>query len=565
MQTVSTLYNNIISGKHWFETGVCFGDVTDSLLINEEDDVILFGTGNNATGILLGADTSDLYIDYGENVLTSIKTTQGIIKDNKPQVGCAIASEIDLSMLKPVTNIPRMSKIRVYVRACNETQTSEWLPKGVFFIDTRSTDKATNVLTIHGYDSMLKTEQIYAGETVWSSKPMRTVVNEIASAISVSIDARTQTLMQTLPNYNVSYNNTLTMRQYLEAIGAAWGGSWVFSDKGELRLVRYVDSYISQQNLAQSVQSFDETEPLDQIGRIVLNVSSEEYYESGGGFEFDVDCVFGTQTMADNLRNLFLNYVYNPFIATNCPTLNPALEIGDGITVNGVQSFIGRWECNFGKLMASDISAPYDEEIDHEYPYKSSITETVERRLARAVSTLEVLPSSIIAQVAQEDKSWDTSGQVINYYGYGLPSDEGDYTLGQTYLNQTDGKLYTYDGGAWTYTAQMPSKWYQKVSSVEITASGIEIKSTGSINLQAGSTINASSTNISLDENGNLRLNGTLYVNGNIIAGTFDAQGMVSQVASIGSNGLGLDGSPGGAWTDIGDWSALGTPTAVFG
>ena len=565
MQSVSNLYNTIISGNHWFETGVCFGDVTDSLLIDEEDDVILFGTGNNATGILLGADTSDLYIDYGENVLTSVKTTQGIIKDDKPQVGCAIASEIDLSMFKPVTNIPRMSKIRVYVRACNETQVSEWLPKGVFFIDTRSTNKATNVLTIHGYDSMLKTEQIYASSIVWSSKPMRTVVNEIASAINVSIDARTQTLMQSLPNYSVSYNNTLTMRQYLEAIGAAWGGSWVFSDRGELRFVRYIDATISRQNIAQSVQSFGETEALDPIGRVVLNVSSEEYYESGDGFEFSVDCAFGTQAMADNLRTMFLNYVYNPFHATNCPTLNPALEIGDGITVNGVQSFIGRWDCNFGKLMASDISAPYDEEIDHEYPYKSSITETVERRLAKAVSTLEVLPSSIIAQVASESKDWDTSGQVINYYGYGLPNDIGNYDVGQTYLNQSDGKLYTYGNGQWNYTSQLPSRWYQKVSTVEITDSGIEIKSTGSINLKAGSTINASSNNISLDENGNLRLNGTLYVNGNIIAGTFDAQGMVSQVASIGSGGMGMYNMPDGSWTGIGDWSDLGSPVAVFG
>ena len=563
MQSVSNLYNTIISGKHWFETGVCFGDVTDSLLINEEDDIILFGTGNNATGILLGADTSDLYIDYGENVLTSVKTTQGIIKDNKPQVGCAIASEIDLSMLKPVTNIPRMSKIRVYVRACNETQTSEWLPKGVFFIDTRSTDKATNVLTIHGYDSMLKTEQIYAGATVWTSKPMRTVVNEIASAINVSIDSRTQTLMRTLPNYSVSYNNTLTMRQYLEAIGAAWGGSWVFSDKGELRLVRYIDSTASLQNIFQSMETFDEHDALDAIGQVILNVSADEYYTAGSGFAFTADCAFGTQAIADGLRDLFLNYQYQPFEANNCPVLNPALEIGDGITVNGVQSFIGRWDCDFGKLMVSTISAPYDEEIDHEYPYKSSITETVERRLARAVSTLEVLPSSIIAQVAENDKSWDTSGQVINYYGFGLPSDEGDYTLGQTYLNQSDGKLYTYDGAAWTYTSQLPSKWYEKVSSVEITASGIEIKSTGSINLQAGSTINASSTNISLDQDGNLRLNGTLYVNGNIIAGTFDAQGMVSQVASIGSSGFGLDG--GGSWSPISDWDDLGTPVAVFG
>ena len=564
MQSVSNLYNTIISGNHWFETGVCFGDVTDSLLIDEEDDVILFGTGNNATGILLGADTSDLFIDYGENVLTSVKTTQGIIKDDKPQVGCAIASEIDLSMFKPVTNIPRMSKIRVYVRACNETQVSEWLPKGVFFIDTRSTNKATNVLTIHGYDSMLKTEQIYASSIVWSSKPMKTVVNEIASAINVSIDARTQTLMQSLPNYNVSYNNTLTMRQYLEAIGAAWGGSWVFSDRGELRFVRYIDATISRQNIAQSVQSFGETESLDPIGRVVLNVSQEEYYESGDGFEFSVDCAFGTQAMADNLRTLFLNYVYNPFHATNCPTLNPALEIGDGITVNGVQSFIGRWNCNFGKLMASDISAPYDEEIDHEYPYKSSITETVERRLAKAVSTLEVLPSSIIAQVASESKDWDTSGQVINYYGYGLPNN-GNYNVGQTYLNQSDGKLYTYENGEWHYTAQLPSRWYQKVSTVEITDSGIEIKSTGSINLKAGSTINASSNNISLDENGNLRLNGTLYVNGNIIAGTFNAEGLVQQVASIGSSGLGMYNMPDGSWTGVGDWSDLGSPVAVFG
>ena len=394
---------------------------------------------------------------------------------------------------------------------------------------------------------------------------MRTVVNEIASAISVSIDARTQTLIQSLPNYNVSYNNTLTMRQYLEAIGAAWGGSWVFSDRGELRLVRYIDATTSQQNLAQSVQSFGETEPLDQIGRVVVNVSQKEYYESGSGFEFDVDCVFGTQTMADNLRTLFLNYVYTPFNATNCPTLNPALEIGDGITVNGVQSFIGRWECNFGKLMASDISAPYDEEIDHEYPYQSSITETVERRLAKAVSTLEVLPSSIIAQVASEGKDWDTSGLVIDYYGYGLPNDIGNYNVGQTYLNQSDGKLYTYGNGQWNYTSQLPSRWYQKVSTVEITDSGIEIKSTGSINLKAGSTINASSNNISLDENGNLRLNGTLYVNGNIIAGTFDAEGLVKQVASIGSSGFGMDNMPGGSWTGIGDWSDLGSPVAVFG
>ena len=38
------------------------------------------------------------------------------------------------------------------------TEYSEWIPKGVFYIDTRKLDTESGVLTLHGYDAMLKSE-----------------------------------------------------------------------------------------------------------------------------------------------------------------------------------------------------------------------------------------------------------------------------------------------------------------------------------------------------------------------------------------------------------------------
>ena len=58
-----------------------------------------------------------------------------------------------------------MAEIRSYFRVVNDTQQSEWISKGVYFVDTREADTTTGLLTLHAYDAMLKGEQAYrAGE-----------------------------------------------------------------------------------------------------------------------------------------------------------------------------------------------------------------------------------------------------------------------------------------------------------------------------------------------------------------------------------------------------------------
>ena len=71
---------------------------------------------------------------------------------------------------------------------------SEWIPKGTYLIDTMSTDMETGVMSIFGFDFMMKTEQPFLqdGETAsgWPKTPTQ-VMSRICAAIGVSLDSRT--------------------------------------------------------------------------------------------------------------------------------------------------------------------------------------------------------------------------------------------------------------------------------------------------------------------------------------------------------------------------------------
>ena len=158
-----------------------------------------------------------------------------------PKVGCCVSRQLDI-MVKPQGTIPRMAEIRLETRLVIKdlltgeiTQSSEWIPKGTFFIDTRQEDTTSGVLVIHGYDAMLKMEQLYLADgedvTGWP-KTMPTVMAEIAAAIGVELDERNE-----LQNYLVEAPAGYTMREVAGWIAAAHAGNWTITDAGKLRLV----------------------------------------------------------------------------------------------------------------------------------------------------------------------------------------------------------------------------------------------------------------------------------------------------------------------------------------
>lgn len=137
--------------------------------------------------------------------------------------------------------------------------------------------------------------------------------------------------------------------------------------------------------------------------KVIINVTAELYYQAGNdtGRTLEIDCPWGTQAMANNLLSSLQGFQYQPFTAESA-ILDPAAELGDGITVNGIYGGIFKLTLRSGVLHAADVSAPQDEEIDHEYQYTPASERKIERRLNNMQSELSVQACEISAKVDRQ-------------------------------------------------------------------------------------------------------------------------------------------------------------------
>ena len=213
MQEVSELYNQITAKtNHWFETILVIGEL-----------------GNQSI--------SDA--GYGESHLFSIRTSHRVFNQDYPTVGSAISGEIDIEMIDPGITIPKRGKLRPYVRATDGTQVSEWIPKGVYYVDTREVTRNSDgldVLTIHGYDDILKLEVDYPSDSQ-HDYPMTDIdmVEFLADGIGVELDERTEDAMN--KGYQFPVMTGYSSREVLGIIAASYGGNFVMSDEGKLLLI----------------------------------------------------------------------------------------------------------------------------------------------------------------------------------------------------------------------------------------------------------------------------------------------------------------------------------------
>lgn len=207
MHTVSSTYSTIISGPHEAEWKVDINGVPHADIISMEINQAAFS-----------------------------KTAT---------VGSAISADMKLTVVKPQETIPRMALIEPYVRITNGTLTSEWLPKGKFFIDTRSENRSTdNVrqLTIHAFDAMMKTEQDFPMNYLPSTDIQ--VVSRIAQIVGVNLD---DDIPSQLVNGYVVPLATYSCRELLRHISSAYAGAFVMDDFGNLRLVQ-LNGYPAETN-----------------------------------------------------------------------------------------------------------------------------------------------------------------------------------------------------------------------------------------------------------------------------------------------------------------------------
>lgn len=212
MQETSDLYKELLDTRYTTQTRMVIGNTTDP-----EDG-------------------------YGEDVLLSMETRTGLFGNDTPSVGDCVSAEITVEMIKPSAAIPKQARLVPYVRLTDGTRHSEWVQKGVFYLDTRETKEdgsGVDKIILTGYDAMLKTEQDYPSSKLsWPAKDID-VVKEIAAFIGVAVDSQTVSMIN--KGYKIQLPTEYSCREVLGYIAAMYAGNFVMNDTGKLRLVLLYD------------------------------------------------------------------------------------------------------------------------------------------------------------------------------------------------------------------------------------------------------------------------------------------------------------------------------------
>lgn len=140
----------------------------------------------------------------------------------------------------------------------------------------------------------------------------------------------------------------------------------------------------------------------------------------------------GTNEMAESILSAVGGYVYKPYEALDA-LLDPAAEIGDGVTIAGVYSVLAQTNINFdGGLITANIAAPTDDEIEDEYPYISPIERQIQRNYAVTRSLITKKAEEITLKV--ENLS-ENVGHTLRVAADGVT------------ITDADGKTVTISGG----------------------------------------------------------------------------------------------------------------------
>ncbi|MBR0161962.1 MAG: hypothetical protein IJQ02_11865 [Oscillospiraceae bacterium] len=360
---------------------------------------------------------------YGMNKLISVRTHRAAFGEGTPTPGLAVAGEIEVTLYvnAGTGTIPRKAEIIPYVRVCNETQQSEWIQKGLYYVDSRQStpDRYT---TLHGYDAMLTTERTQPwSELSWPALDIDEV-SEIATIMGVTVDPRTTVLMTA--GFRIPMPAQYTMRETLAQIAALYGGSFVMTDTNTLLLVcvwnlKTTADAVLRNNFFQldPVRAFPAVTGI----RFLLEDDSEVFAGTTTGYVFEIRCPWATSAMAATLLTKMQGYVYRSYTASDA-VIDPALELGDTLMIITQKSGLFSEDVSFGTLHTATIGAGGDEELDHDYKFESPEERRYTRRMENMESELTVQAQQISAKVSRVGGSASSFGWYLDADRFSLMS-----------------------------------------------------------------------------------------------------------------------------------------------
>ena len=148
--------------------------------------------------------------------------------------------------------------------------------------------------------------------------------------------------------------------------------------------------------------SFSDNGKYKPISRVTLLVDDENSLTAGDdtGMELVASCPHATQSMVNSLLQTMKGYQYQAYEA-GAANIDPAAELGDGVTVGGVYSPLSKIIDN-GRGYA-DISSPGEMEMEDEYPSEGYIAQEFNRKIAETRSAITKTSEEINLEIQGVD------------------------------------------------------------------------------------------------------------------------------------------------------------------
>lgn len=155
--------------------------------------------------------------------------------------------------------------------------------------------------------------------------------------------------------------------------------------------------------LGQMMAQLDTSPPLAAVSKVVVMVDADNAYVAGDdtGRTVEVTCPYGTQAMANNILAALQGYTYTPAQGQDA-LLDPAAELGDGITMGGVYTVLAKADTLWDAMMAGDVGAPGQTEQESEYSYQSPLVGQLRYQIAETRSLISKTSEEILLQVSND-------------------------------------------------------------------------------------------------------------------------------------------------------------------
>jgi hypothetical protein len=167
--------------------------------------------------------------EYNSNKVVEFELYESIVEGEDYTIGAAVPTRLDLT-IKTEDIFPSNAEIKPYIKLYGDGASSEWMPFGVFYIDSRK--YINDVWEFVCYDKLMLANQPWETE-LYLPATMKEVIEEICDMLEIQICPDTVIRAYEVP----LMTHEFTMRQVIGYIAACHGANARINKDGCLEFV----------------------------------------------------------------------------------------------------------------------------------------------------------------------------------------------------------------------------------------------------------------------------------------------------------------------------------------